>query len=119
MRWPFLVAAAALTACGHDITGVGGGQILAFENNLHRQVTFLYCPKQGCDRPIAQLVAPGESWRTSNLTINGSGAVSIRIGHRLTGCRLVPAVGVLVEPLATYRATYIAGGPACVRTSES
>jgi hypothetical protein len=109
------VSTIALAACGHDIAGVGGGQILAFRNDLPRPVTFYYCPEQGCAHPLSRLVGPGRVWRTSNETINGSGAVSIQIGRRLTGCRLVPAVGVLVDPLAVYRATFVRGGVGCVR----
>jgi hypothetical protein len=115
MRWPVLLAAAALTACGHDIAGVGGGQILEFRNDLQQPVTFLYCPEQGCRGPLSHTVAPERSWRQANETINASGAVSIRIGPRLTGCRLVPAVGVLTDPVAVYRASLIQGGPPCVR----
>jgi hypothetical protein len=116
MRGWVLVAVAALAAaCGHDLTGVGGGQILEFRNDLQRPVTFLYCPQQGCDRPLFQKVSPGESWRTTNQTINGSGAVSLQLGGRRAGCRLIPAVGVLVEPLNVVRATYVLGNPPCVR----
>jgi hypothetical protein len=115
MRWLLGVAVVVLSACGQDLQGVGGGQILEFRNDLHRPVTFLYCPQQGCTEPLVRVVQPGGSWRTSNQTINGSGAVSLRIGKRGTGCRLVSAVGVLIDPLATYRATYVEGGPACVR----
>lgn len=102
-------------ACGHDIAALGGGQILDFRNDLARPVTFFYCPAQGCDRPLSRTVPAGGSWRTANETINGSGAVSIRVGRVMSGCRLVPAVGVLVEPLATYRASAVRGGAACVR----
>lgn len=110
-----LIVALAATACGHDLAGVGGGQILEFRNDLHRPVTFIYCPQQGCSRPLSQLVRPGRAWRTSNETINGSGAVTLQIGHRLKGCRLIPEVGFLVEPLDVVRATYVLGNPPCVR----
>lgn len=110
-----VVLLSAVTGCSHDLTGVGGGQILAFRNDLHRPVTFLYCPQQGCVRPLSRLVAPGRSWRTANETINGSGAVALRIGTRLTGCRLVEAVGVLVDPLRVYTASFVRGPPACIR----
>jgi hypothetical protein len=103
-----------VTACGQNLPTIGGGQILAFENDLQRPVTFLYCPQQGCSEPLSRVVQPGGSWRTANETINGSGAVSLKIGKRNTGCRLVNPVGVLVEPLATYRATFVEGGPGCV-----
>lgn len=109
------VVVVALAGCGHDIAGLGGGQILNFRNDLTRPVTFFYCPAQGCDRPLSRMVQPGKAWRTASETINGSGAVSIRVGAAMTGCRLVPAVGVLVDPLVTYRASFVRGGPACVR----
>jgi hypothetical protein len=115
VRWLLgLAIAVAVAACSQDLSTIGGGQILEFRNDLHRPVTFLYCPQQGCARPVSRRVPAGEAWRTANETINGSGAVSIRIGSRLTGCRLVPAVGVLVDPLATYKATFVRGGPGCV-----
>jgi hypothetical protein len=101
------------------MTGLGGGQILSFHNDLAQPVTFLYCPQQGCDRPLTGLVPPGDSWRVENETNNGTGAVSLEIGHRVTGCRLVPAVGVLVGPLKVYDATFVRGGPGCVRPSTS
>jgi hypothetical protein len=103
--------------CGQSVSGVGGAQILEFRDDLARPVTFLYCPQQGCPRPLSRLVAPGGSWRVSSETINGSGAVSLMIGDRRTGCRLVPAVGFLVDPLDVIRATFVRGGPACVRAA--
>ncbi|MGN6472277.1 MAG: hypothetical protein ACTHK4_01350 [Mycobacteriales bacterium] len=110
-----LLAVLGATACGQDITGIGGGQILAFHNDLARPVTFLYCPEQGCASPLSRLVQPRRSWRIANETINGSGAVSLRVGRSLSGCRLVPAVGVLDDPVSTYQATFVRGGPPCVR----
>lgn len=107
---------AALAGCGQaDLSGVGGGQILEFDNDLLRSVTVLYCPQQGCKRPITHQVAAGHSWRTANETINGSGAVSLRLGGRIKGCRLIPAIGVLVDPLMVLQASYILGNPGCVR----
>jgi hypothetical protein len=105
-----------LVGCGQaDLSGVGGGQIIEFDNDLRQQVTVLYCPQQGCSRPISHRVAPGRSWRTANETINDSGAVALRVGGRIKGCRLIPAVGVLVDPLLVLQASYILGNPGCVR----
>lgn len=111
--------AVAATACSQNLSTVGGGQILAFVNDLSRPVTFVYCPEQGCDLPLSRLVLPGQSWRTENETINDSGAVSLQIGTRLTGCRLVAAVGLIDDALKTYDASYVRGGPACVRLPPS
>ena len=112
-----LLVAVALTGCGGgDLAGVGGDQILSFVDDLPQPVTFLYCPEQGCVSPLTHTVQPGKSWRIASETINGSGAVSIRNGGHLVGCRLVPAVGFDVRPLATYRASFVASsGSACVR----
>lgn len=105
----------AVVGCGQaDLSGIGGGQIIRFDNDLTKPVRFLYCPQQGCSRPLSRLVQPGKSWRTASQTINGSGAVSLQVGGHLKGCRLVPAVGVLVDPLMVLRATYILGDPPCV-----
>lgn len=111
--------AVASTACSQDANTVGGGQILSFRDDLAKPVTFLYCPAQGCDLPLSRLVEPGESWRTQNETINGSGAVAVVIGARATGCRLVAAVGLIDDPVKTYDASFIRGGPACVRLPPS
>ncbi|HWA65535.1 MAG TPA: hypothetical protein VG899_04100 [Mycobacteriales bacterium] len=113
----WLIGAALLgaAACSQDISTVGGGQILEFRNDLSQPVTFLYCPAQGCDLPLTQLVAPGQSWRTQNETINGSGAVAVVIDGRASGCRLVAAVGLIDDPLKSYDASFVRGGPACVR----
>jgi hypothetical protein len=110
------VAAAALAGCGGgDLTGVGGDQILSFVDNLAQPVTFLYCPKQGCSRPLVHTLQPGGDWRVQSETINGAGAVSVKVGRDLKGCRLVPAVGFDVRPVALFRASFVDTGPACVR----
>jgi hypothetical protein len=108
-----------MTGCSQDISTVGGGQILLFRDNLSRPVTFLYCPAQGCDLPLSRTVQPGASWRIQNETLNGSGAVALLIGARATGCRLVAAVGLIDDPLKTYDASFVRGGPACVRLPPS
>ncbi|HVT63789.1 MAG TPA: hypothetical protein VHD81_01400 [Mycobacteriales bacterium] len=117
MRWLLAVATGVvLVGCGQSLTSVGGGQILEFRNDLPRSVTFLYCPEQGCARPLSRLVQPGGRWRTANETINGSGAVSLQLGRRLGGCKLVEPVGVLVDPLHVIRASEVRNGlPFCVR----
>jgi hypothetical protein len=111
-----VLATVALAGCsGGDLTGVGGDQILSFVNDLAQPVTFLYCPAQGCTRPLTDRVQAGQSWRVASETVNGAGAVSIRVGRRLKGCRLVPAIGFDVRPLAVYRASFIrSSGSACV-----
>lgn len=109
----------AVAACSQDIATVGGGQILSFRNDLSRPVTFLYCPEQGCADPLSRRVAPAQTWRVESETINGSGAVAIVIGRRATGCRLVPAVGLIPDPLKSYAASFVRGGPACVRAPLS
>ncbi|HEX3705227.1 MAG TPA: hypothetical protein VHV76_01230, partial [Mycobacteriales bacterium] len=115
-----VLATGALTGCsGGDLTGVGGDQILSFVDDLAQPVTFLYCPAQGCARPLIRRLQPHHSWRVASETVNGAGAVSIRIGHRLKGCRLVPAIGFDVRPLATYRASFVDSGPACVGVAGS
>jgi hypothetical protein len=111
--------AVLVTGCSQDISTIGGGQILSFRDDLSRPVTFLYCPAQGCDLPISRRVQPGESWRIQSETINGSGAVALVIGARATGCRLVAAVGLIDNPLKRYDASFVRGGPACVRLPPS
>jgi hypothetical protein len=111
--------AVAATACSQDVSTVGGGQILDFRDDLSQPVTFLYCPVQGCPLPLSRVVKPGESWRLQNETINGSGAVALVIGRRGTGCRLVAAVGLIDDPLKSYDASFVRGGPACVRLPPS
>jgi hypothetical protein len=109
-------AAAAVSACGGgDLTGVGGDQILSFVDNLAQPVTFLYCPEQGCSRPLLHALQPGQDWRVQSETINGAGAVSITVGRHRSGCRLVPAIGFDVRPVAVFRASVVRGGAACVR----
>lgn len=120
MRWLLTVAtAAALAACSQTFSSVGGGQLLEFRNDLQRPVTFLYCPAQGCARPLSRLVDPGQAWRVTNESSNGAGAVSLQVGKRLTGCRIVEPVGVLVNPLHVIRATDVRNGlPFCVRPPQ-
>jgi hypothetical protein len=105
--------------CSQDISTVGGAQILSFRDDLSLPVIFVYCPAQGCELPLSRLVEPGGSWRIQNETINGSGAVALVIGARATGCRLVPAVGFIDDPLKSYDASFVRGGPACVRLPPS
>jgi hypothetical protein len=45
--------------------------------------------------------------------------VSLQVGKRLTGCRIVEPVGVLVNPLHVIRATDVRNGlPFCVRPPQ-
>ena len=113
-------ATGVLAGCaGGDLTVVGGDQILSFVDDLAQPVTFLYCPDQGCSRPLVHRLQPGDSWRVASETVNGAGAVSIRLGRHLKGCRLVPAIGFDVRPLAVYRASFVDTGPACVRVGRT
>lgn len=108
----------SLAGCGGaDLAGIGGGQILSFVDDLDRPATFFYCPEQGCARPLVHTVQPGEAWRTASETINGAGAVSVGVAGQRRGCRIVPAVGFMVESLLVIKASAVQESTtvACVR----